>query len=148
MRLLATGGTLGTDADFFVAAIKKISVFSFLSDWQMRKVFRIVKTVEFEDGETVFKKGELGDSFFVIKEGGAKAVAKGFFRMKTLKSMGPGETFGLLGLTLKKPRAATISCVGKTVCFVLEGAELELLRERDQDISSAFKKVVHGRFQK
>jgi CRP-like cAMP-binding protein len=136
------------EGDLFSAAMKKVALFSFFSDEQMLKVWSIVKIMEYEAGEEVFKEGDPGDSLFLVKDGMVKAVAKGFFVRKTLKTMGPGEIFGLLGLTLKQPRKATIVCAEATTCFVLEREDLDILIKNDPGVAAAFKNVINDRFQK
>lgn len=147
MKILSTGTASGGDPGFLLSAMRKVALFASLSDEQLCKVLYFVKSVAFDAGETVFKKDDDGDSFFVIQEGKVEARAPGFLGAKTLRAMGPGEFFGELALILKQPRSATIVCVEKTICFALERSDLEILMDRDTDIASTIKKTAKERYE-
>lgn len=147
MQVLSTGIASGKNTDFLVAAMTRLDFFSSLSDEQLRKVLYFVKALAFEAGETVFNKGDDGDSFYLIESGRVEARVPGFLGSKIIATMGAGDFFGELALILKRPRAATIVCVEETVCFALDRADLELLMERNPDIASAIKTIAKERFE-
>jgi MFS family permease len=68
-------------------------------------------------GETIVRKGEPGDTFFVIAEGRAEVLLEG-----GLRELGPGEFFGEIALLRDVPRTATV--LAKT-----NGELLELSRD-------------------
>jgi putative ABC transport system ATP-binding protein len=61
-----------------------------------------------EPGEVVFEHGSASDLVYVVNEGQVALVREHADRTEeTLRSAGPGEYFGELGLLLRQPRSAT-----------------------------------------
>lgn len=146
MRLLGQGVDAGPERDFLMAELRGLDLFAPLTDEQLRKMLFFVKTVEFEDGETVFEKGDPGEWFYLIHRGEVEIVEPGFFGPSVIARMGPGDFFGELALILSQPRSAGVRCVGETACFALDRADLETLMERSPDIAAAIKKTAQARF--
>ena len=148
MRLLCKGIVAGGNVGFLFVALRKQELFQSLSDIQLYKVLQFMSSVEFDAGETVFKKGAVGDAFYIIQSGKVEARVPGFLGLaKTIATMGPAEFFGELALILKQPRAASIVCVEKTACFVLERGDLDYVMKRNPDIASAIEQVARKRLQ-
>lgn len=146
MELIGQGVEAGAERDFLMAELRDLDLFAPLNDEQLRKMLFFVKTVRFEDGETVFEKGDPGDLFYLIHRGEVEIVEPGFFGATIIARMGPGDFFGELALILSQPRSASVRCVGETECFALDRADLETLMERSPDIAVAIKKVAQQRF--
>jgi CRP-like cAMP-binding protein len=146
MKIIGAGVAGGEEPAQAFAALRALDLLAPLSDEQLRKTVYFVKTVEFDEGETVFKKDDPGESFYLIHEGRAEARVPGFFGAKVLNAMGPGEFFGELALILSRPRSAAVVCVERTVCFMLDRADLERLMERSPDVEDAIKRIAKLRF--
>jgi CPA1 family monovalent cation:H+ antiporter len=148
MQVLSTGIASGADEGFLLSVMKRLELFASLSDEDLRKILYFVKAVIFDAGETAFRKGDSGDSFYVIDDGKVEArVPGGFFGgSQVIGTMGSGDFFGELALILNQPRAADIVCIEETSCFVLDRADLEILMERNPGIASAIKKIAKERF--
>ncbi|MFI5351249.1 MAG: cyclic nucleotide-binding domain-containing protein [Elusimicrobiota bacterium] len=146
LRVLGQGIAEGEETGRVFKSLRALDLLAPLSDEQLRKTIYFVKTVEFDAGETIFEKGEAGESFYVIRDGRVEARVLGFFGAKVLGAMGPGEFFGELALILSRPRAAAIVCTEPTVCFVLDRSDLEILMERSPDIADAIKRIAKQRF--
>lgn len=146
MELIGQGVDAGPERDFLMAELRGLDLFAPLTDEQLRKMLFFVKTVRFEDGETVFEKGAPGDLFYLVHRGEVEIVEPGFFGASVIARMGPGDFFGELALILSQPRSASVRCVGETECFALDRADLETLMERSPDIAAAIKKTAQARF--
>ncbi len=81
-----------------------------------------------EAGRPVFRQGDPGDFFYVVRAGRAEVVQDG----QVLRELGPGEGFGEIALLRDQPRSATVRGAG--------GAPLEVSRLR----RSAFLTAVTG----
>ena len=79
------------------------------------------ETQSYKAGETIFREGDPGDVFFVIKKGSA-AVRSG---NRTLQVLGEGEIFGEMALVDNEPRSASI--VAETDCTVVPIGEKQFL---------------------
>lgn len=88
----------------------------FLQDLDPTDINKLVHTMTprvFEAGEYIVRKGEDGDTFYVIQEGKVRVtditIGSTDYEDQTL---GPGDYFGERALVTKEPRTA--NCIGKT----------------------------------
>jgi CRP-like cAMP-binding protein len=75
----------------------------------------------FRAGEIIFKAGDAGHEFFVVKSGQV-AVRLG---NRTLQTLEEGEVFGEMALIDNEPRSATV--VAETDCVVVPVGEKQFL---------------------
>ena len=146
MRVLGQGIASGEEAGRLYESFRALELLAPLSDENLRKALYFVKTIEFDEGETIFEKDEPGELFYLVRDGRVEARVPGFFGSKVLSAMGPGEFFGELALILRQPRSAAAVCVEPTVCFALDTADLERLMERSPDVADAIKRIAKQRF--
>jgi Cyclic nucleotide-binding domain len=67
-------------------------------------------------GEEVFRQGEHGDSFYVIKQGEADVIGDG----RLVRTMGPGDGFGEIALMRDTVRTATVRARTPLLLYTLE----------------------------
>src|SRR5882757_10483952 len=79
------------------------------------------ETQSYKAGDAVFREGDPGSVFFVIKSGTA-AVRSG---NRTLQVLGEGEIFGEMALVDSEPRSASV--VAETDCVVVPIGEKQFL---------------------
>jgi CRP-like cAMP-binding protein len=94
---------------------------AFLKTLEPSDINKLVHTMQprkFEPGEYLCRKGEQGDTFYVIQEGKVRVteitIGSADYEDQTI---GPGEYFGERALVTKEPRSA--NCIGKTNGIVL-----------------------------
>ncbi len=71
---------------------------------------------ELASGEEVFRQGEDGDSFYVIKTGEADVIGDG----QLVRTMGPGEGFGEIALMRSTRRTATVRARTPLLLYTLQ----------------------------
>lgn len=146
MRVLSEGIVPGGDVGFLFRPFRKLDLFSALTDIQLYKVLYHTKTVEYDASEVIFRRGDPGDSFYVVQSGAVEARVPWLLGLsKTVGRMGPGDFFGELALLFKQPRAATAVCARKSVCFSLSRPDLEHLMRQNPDIAAAINAVAERR---
>jgi CRP-like cAMP-binding protein len=101
--------------------MKKLSFFSNMSMAEMEHFLRVTSLYGFEKGETVFKKGHVGDALYIIHSGKVRVLDKAFFFMpaKTIATLGEGDVFGEMALLDQPYRTATVVTAAPTELFVL-----------------------------
>jgi MFS family permease len=67
-------------------------------------------------GEEVFRQGQHGDSFYVIKQGEADVIGDGRF----VRTMGPGDGFGEIALMRDTVRTATVRARTSIALYTLD----------------------------
>ena len=128
------------------AVMRSLDIFALLSADQMTRMLWFVGVREYDPGEAILAKGDVGDAFFAIHSGKVEVQVPGFLgRKKVLNRLGPGDFFGELALLLHQPRNATIVCVEPTQCFVLRTTDFELMMERNSDIAALVKTAARRR---
>jgi CRP-like cAMP-binding protein len=86
--------------------LKRVPLFSSLSQRQLKRLSRDFRKRTFAYGTTPVRQGHTsGIGFFVIVEGEASVSVDG----KEVARLGPGDYFGELGLIGQRPRTATVT---------------------------------------
>jgi len=96
-------------------ALRAIPLFAACSAYDLRFIASRAQSREYPSGATLCTQGERADAFFVIVDGRAEARRDG----SVLRSMGPGDFFGEIGLIDAGPRTATVTSTSPLRCFVL-----------------------------
>ena len=81
-----------------------VDVLAFFSDEQIRRVTAVAERQTFNKGQTVLFKGEVANSFFVIRKGKVTVTGKS----GPLATLNPGDFFGEMSLLESTAATATI----------------------------------------
>jgi Cyclic nucleotide-binding domain len=87
-----------------IGALRSAPLFNGLSTSQLRSILRSAVPIEFGPGETIVREGEVGDAFYLVKEGTARVLARGVER----GVLGPRSYFGEVSVIDRGPRTATV----------------------------------------
>ncbi len=98
-----------------LALLRGIPMFEPLPAHQLEHLATSLSPVRLEPGSVVFRRGDLGDRFYVIAEGEVE-VDTG----TETKILGPGDSFGEIALLRDVPRTATITARGPVLLYGLD----------------------------
>ncbi len=107
-----------------IAFLKKIHLFSGLSDAQIALVAERLQEEKYLSGDTILQEGEISDRFYLLYTGEVKVTRnqKGVeLRLATLVS---GDYFGEMSAQTKTARTASVTATKKTVLFALSGSDV------------------------
>ena len=100
----------------FEKELQRVSLFTDLSQRQLKKLSRSFKERTFRPGTAMLREGEMsGVDFFVIVEGAASVSVKG----KEVEQLGPGDHFGELALITEEVRSATVTATTPLRCLTM-----------------------------
>ena len=99
-----------------VDVLKKVPLFSGLSQRYLNLIAREADEVKEEAGTVLTKQGGLGLEFLLILEGGARVERDG----TVIARLGPGDFFGEMSLIDGLPRSAAVIAESATVLLVIE----------------------------
>jgi CRP/FNR family cyclic AMP-dependent transcriptional regulator len=100
--------------------------FADLTDAEIEVIAKIANRKNFQLGETIFKESEVGQSFYVIRNGEVKAcVTAPNGESFTLAMLKDGDVFGGMSFVDGRPRSATIIAVSEVETFVMEKSDFE-----------------------
>jgi lysophospholipid hydrolase len=90
--------------------------------------------VALEAGQVLLRKGDVGDSLYVVVTGRVRMLASGPEADRAVRDLGPGELLGEMALLTGEPRAATIVAVRDTELYRLSARSVELYLFSDASI--------------
>jgi cAMP-dependent protein kinase regulator len=104
----------------------KVPFLSELEDQMLSKIIDALTTVHFKKGEFIFKKGDIGDMFYILEKGTAKVHDIGFGDTKFDDiDIESGAYFGERALLTGEPRAANVTATSDCVCLALSRESFE-----------------------
>lgn len=103
--------------------LRSIPLFKNLDDDSLDLIARHLRKESYPKGKYVFRKGEFGDSMYLVESGQVAVV--GDDGTETIAFMGPGSFVGEISLLLTQPRTANLQ--------VMLDAQLWALRKEDFD---------------
>jgi CRP/FNR family transcriptional regulator, cyclic AMP receptor protein len=74
----------------------------------------------YEDGEVIFRQGDLGDCLYVIQEGQVEILAGRDGDATLLRVAGQNELFGEMAIFDRETRSATVRAKGRARILTLD----------------------------
>jgi CRP-like cAMP-binding protein len=112
--------------------LKRVPLFSGLSQRQLKRLARDVREREVKSGTRLIREGEKsGISFFVIIDGTATASVDG----KEVRKLGPGDHFGELALISERIRGATVTADEPMRCLVMGFWDFRRFAKQNPDVT-------------
>lgn len=100
--------------------LRQVSLFSDLSDKDLRELESVVRERSFRRNEVIFHAQEPGNALFVIKRGRVKiSMDDRSGKEIILRILEAGDFFGEMSLLDDEPRSATVSSLGPCQALIL-----------------------------
>jgi CRP-like cAMP-binding protein len=116
-----------SENDAIIAMLEKCSLWSGLDRQDLKAIMKVSKQQDFQNGETIVKKGDEGAGFYLVLEGAVEVRSNG----KTLAKLGPGHFFGEMSVVDTQPRSADVIAAEPSRALVLSAwAFKSLVSER------------------
>ncbi len=106
--------------------LASLPFFKGLEPQELDRILPRLVTVRVPAGAAVFRQGDQGDRYYVIRSGEADVSANG----TAIRRMSPGAGFGELALLFGRPRSATVTAATDLVLASLGRAEFAWLVQR------------------
>lgn len=101
-------------------AIKKVPFFKGLHDTEIMQVIKIAHSRRYKKNDIIFRKEDLGNSFFIVKEGKVKIYTSlGGDKKKTFAFLNRGDFFGEMSLLGGKVRSASAMAAEDTELYAI-----------------------------
>jgi CRP/FNR family transcriptional regulator, cyclic AMP receptor protein len=124
-----------------VELVKRVPLFSDLDNRELRQIAQSMKERTFRAGDTVTQEGRGGVGFFVIANGTAKVSVGG----EQVRTFGPGDYFGEIGLIADIDRTATITAESDLTCYGMTSWDFRPLVESNASIAWKMLQVMAQR---
>lgn len=104
--------------------LRSVAVFAPLASAALETLAHRAEPVSVPAGSVVVREGETSDRFYVIVSGAVEVTqADGRQGERVLRTEGPGDFFGEIGLLRDVPRTATVTAVTDTELLALDRAD-------------------------
>lgn len=117
------------------SALASLPFFRGLDPTELDRILPHLVTVELRPGETVFREGDPGDRYYIVREGEAEVSIGG----RTTTRIGPGAGFGELALLYGRPRSATVTAVSDLTLAALGRSEFAWLVKTSGETMGEFR---------
>ena len=98
-----------------IDALRRVPLFSGMSDRDLQNVIEITKEVTHPEGHVIVEEDQSAIGFHLILEGSAEASVAG----QSVGTIGPGDYFGEMSLLDGKPRSATVQATSDMKTLVV-----------------------------
>jgi putative ABC transport system ATP-binding protein len=75
---------------------------------------------KFRAGTTIFRQGDPGDKFYLIRKGSCEVLQEKDGALQVLRKLGVGDFFGEIALITGKPRTATVVARENSIFYTLD----------------------------
>ena len=118
--------------------VSRLPIFAGVSPAALEVASGRLQPVQVTAGTVVIREGDPADRFYIIESGtyAVDQVDRGTGLARRLRSMGPDEVFGELGLMRGTPRTATVTATTDGRLLALDGADFLELLNAAPDVSS------------
>jgi CRP/FNR family cyclic AMP-dependent transcriptional regulator len=113
----------GSEKEPIIEMLQKTSLWSGLSDHDLRLIVKLSKERLFESGQTIVSKGEGGIGFYLILAGAVEVRSGG----NVLSKLGPGQFFGEMSVLDNQPRSADVVAVEPSRVLILSAWSFKAL---------------------
>ena len=107
------------ELDQKVSLLDEVSLFQGLDNADLRMIAGRVFEASFEEGQTVFREGEVGDRLYILLDGTMHVFVERDGNVITYDRLTGGECFGEMALLDDSPRSATVEAETASSCITL-----------------------------
>lgn len=114
-------------------------IFGSVPEEQLLEIAKVLKDMVVPANTILFRKGDPGDSFYIVHAGKIRVFLRGEDGVETnLNWFGPGNSFGEMALLTDEPRSTDIETVEETHFFVLTKEEFNRILNKHPDVFRNF----------
>ncbi len=123
------------------ARLKKIALFSGLSDQERQQIGKWADEVEVQEQKHLIEEGQFGYEFFVIEEGKAE-VRRGD---EVIAELGPGDFFGEIALLEADRRTASVIAAEPMRAIVMTRRDFSEMQREMPSVAAQIRQAVEDR---
>jgi CRP-like cAMP-binding protein len=118
--------------------IAAFSDFANLPDEELNELAGAMTETEVEAGATVIRIDEYGTAMYLIEVGNGDVLDD---RGDVIEALGPGDTFGEVGLLLTTQRTATVVARTPMRLLTLSGQDFDRIRPRVPEVERSLRRL-------
>ena len=125
--------------------LSAIPIFAPLSDDELEKLAEASKSRVYAPGEAIVRRGQEGNSMFVIVRGSVDVQILHGSETKTINTLRVNAYFGEMSLLTGEPRSATVVAVEETEVVQINKSALKPIFEANSELVRSICKLVEER---
>ncbi|HEV8339939.1 MAG TPA: cyclic nucleotide-binding domain-containing protein [bacterium] len=125
-----------------IALLNNVAFLASVPDEVRAQVAQRLQPVRVRAGETVFRQGQTGDAFYIIRRGQAEVAQARDETEKRLALLGSGEHFGEIALLGQTSRTATVRGLTDLDLLALRKGDFERLFAGHLSVSEAVERAI------
>ncbi len=123
----------------------EVSLFAPLTDEETQKLAESCEAKIFSPNEPIVRKGQAGNSMFVVHRGSVNIQVKENGFAKTVATLNEGEVFGEMGLFTGEPRAANVIAAEETEVLEIKHTAVKPLFETNPSLVEELSNIIAER---
>ena len=128
-----------------IERLHNVPIFAPLSDEETRKLASASLVRIFAPGEAIVRRGQNGNSMFVIHRGSVDVQIKEEEAVKSIRKLREGDFFGEMGLLTGEPRTATVLAEEETEVLEIDNLCLKPLLEENPELVAGLSQIIAER---
>ena len=125
--------------------ISRVPIFAPLSDDETGRLARASTTRIYAPGESIVRKGQEGNSMFVILRGAVMVQIVDAGAVKTVNNLGRNDFFGEMSLLTGQPRSATVVAERETEVLEIRKSAMKLIFQSNPDLVKSIVEIIEER---
>jgi len=125
--------------------LSDVPLFAPLTDEETQQIAETVEAKIFSNGEKIVRRGQEGNSMFVIHRGAVKVQINEDGKIKVLRNLSEGDFFGEMGLFTGEPRTATVVATEETEVLEINHTCLKPVLEANPELVERFVDIIEER---
>lgn len=117
------------------ALLAQCSLFSPLSQWELKSISQLMRLVEYKKDDTVYKEGADSEAFYVVVSGRFEAFNVSSEKRKVLAYLRRGDYFGEMSLLNNQLHSATVRALSDSITLELKKEDFKRIVETNAAIS-------------
>jgi small-conductance mechanosensitive channel len=126
-------------------SLQRIPLFAPLSEEEVQRLATASATRIYAPGEAIVRRGQEGNSMFVIVRGAVKVQIPENDYQKTINHLSANDFFGEMSLLTGQPRTATVIAEEETEVIQIKKTALRPLFEANPDLMKAICDIIEER---
>lgn len=125
--------------------LSNITIFAPLSDEELEKLAGASKVRIYAPGESIVRRGQEGNSMFVVSRGSVEVQILVGSDIKTINTLKESDYFGEMSLLTGEPRTATVVAVEETEVVQINKSALKPIFEGNPDLVKSICELIEER---
>ena len=125
--------------------LQNVPLFTPLADEEVEKLAKTSSVRVYAPGEPIVRRGQEGNSMFVIARGKVKVVIPEDGGHKTINTLTANDFFGEMSLLTGQPRTATVIAEEETEVIQIKKASMRSLFEANPNLMQAICDIIEER---